>query len=147
MAFVFVLQNAKVMSHTDDSNKDFPGYPHYPSGEDITNNKKKQPLNGTNLNDQAESAASEESENDINAEDLAALEQEDRNIVATNLDDTDEDGTPLNENADIKDMGADLDVPGAELDDVDEAVGEEDEENNYYSLGDNDTSEDIEGIP
>jgi hypothetical protein len=28
-----------------------------------------------------------------------------------------------------------LDVPGSELDDADEAIGEEDEENNYYSLG------------
>lgn len=28
-----------------------------------------------------------------------------------------------------------LDVPGAELDDDDEAKGAEDEENNYYSLG------------
>jgi hypothetical protein len=31
--------------------------------------------------------------------------------------------------------GQDLDVPGAELDDADEATGGEDEENNYYSLG------------
>jgi len=31
--------------------------------------------------------------------------------------------------------GEDLDVPGAELDDEDELLGEEDEENNYYSLG------------
>lgn len=31
-----------------------------------------------------------------------------------------------------------LDVPGAELDDADEKVGEEDEENNYYSLGGDD---------
>jgi hypothetical protein len=29
----------------------------------------------------------------------------------------------------------DLDIPGAELDDADEELGEEDEENNYYSLG------------
>ena len=29
----------------------------------------------------------------------------------------------------------DLDIPGAELDDRDEMIGEEDEENNYYSLG------------
>jgi hypothetical protein len=29
----------------------------------------------------------------------------------------------------------DLDVPGSELDDAQEAVGSEDEENNYYSLG------------
>lgn len=28
-----------------------------------------------------------------------------------------------------------LDVPGAELDDRNEKIGEEDEENNYYSLG------------
>ena len=33
--------------------------------------------------------------------------------------------------------GADLDVPGAELDDANEMLGEEDEENNYYSLSDN----------
>ncbi|MBC7749641.1 MAG: hypothetical protein H7Z76_13895 [Methylotenera sp.] len=31
--------------------------------------------------------------------------------------------------------GADLDVPGSELDDAMEKVGSEDEENNYYSIG------------
>lgn len=31
-----------------------------------------------------------------------------------------------------------LDVPGASLDDPDELIGEEDEENNYYSLGGDD---------
>lgn len=31
--------------------------------------------------------------------------------------------------------GGDLDVPGSELDDVQERIGSEDEENNYYSLG------------
>lgn len=31
--------------------------------------------------------------------------------------------------------GQDLDVPGSELDDLNESIGEEDEENNYYSLG------------
>lgn len=36
------------------------------------------------------------------------------------------------------DSGDDLDVPGSELDDEDEAIGEEDEENNYYSLGGDD---------
>ena len=34
--------------------------------------------------------------------------------------------------------GDDLDVPGSELDDKDEAIGKEDEENNYYSLGGDD---------
>lgn len=32
-------------------------------------------------------------------------------------------------------VGDDLDIPGEELDDANEALGEEDEENNYYSLG------------
>ena len=32
----------------------------------------------------------------------------------------------------------DLDVPGSELDDDQEAIGDEDEENNYYSLGGDD---------
>lgn len=31
-----------------------------------------------------------------------------------------------------------LDVPGEDLDDADEIIGEEDEENNYYSLGGDD---------
>ena len=41
------------------------------------------------------------------------------------------------------DPAHDLDVPGSELDDADEAIGEEDEENNYYSLG-GDRHEDLE---
>ena len=32
-------------------------------------------------------------------------------------------------------LGADLDVPGADLDDAQEDIGSEDEENNYYSIG------------
>ena len=32
-------------------------------------------------------------------------------------------------------IGSDLDVPGSELDDEQEKIGNEDEENNYYSLG------------
>ena len=42
-----------------------------------------------------------------------------------------------------KNLGDDLDIPGAELDDAEEAIGEEDEENNYYSLG-GDNHEDLE---
>lgn len=53
----------------------------------------------------------------------------------------DEDETELTRNkinAKIKKEGDDLDVPGSELDDADEAIGEEDEENNYYSVGGDD---------
>lgn len=42
----------------------------------------------------------------------------------------------LNEKSFEEDVsGDDLDVPGSELDDNEEAIGSEDEENNYYSLG------------
>jgi hypothetical protein len=45
-----------------------------------------------------------------------------------------EKGEPYDETEDSPlDIG--LDVPGAELDDANEIIGEEDEENNYYSLG------------
>lgn len=39
--------------------------------------------------------------------------------------------------------GKDLDIPGSELDDAQEARGSEDEENNHYSLG-SDQNEDLE---
>lgn len=53
----------------------------------------------------------------------------------------DDEGNIINENEqEVEDAekeltGADLDVPGSELDDSNEVIGEEDEENNYYSLG------------
>lgn len=40
--------------------------------------------------------------------------------------------------------GSDLDVPGSELDDDLEMIGDEDEENNYYSLSDN--NDDLEDL-
>jgi hypothetical protein len=42
----------------------------------------------------------------------------------------------VNEKGNPLDMGADLDIPGAELDDAEEAIGGEDEENNNYSRPD-----------
>uniref|UniRef100_UPI0040482137 hypothetical protein n=1 Tax=Flavobacterium sp. TaxID=239 RepID=UPI0040482137 len=47
-----------------------------------------------------------------------------------------EEADTSNEKAFKDDMsGKDLDVPGSELDDLQESIGSEDEENNYYSLG------------
>jgi len=64
------------------------------------------------------------------------LTEEGRDISKLALDESD--GTDLlNEGSDPSaDMGKDLDVPGAELDDDDEEIGEEDEENNTYSRPD-----------
>lgn len=61
-------------------------------------------------------------EADVNEDDLAVLNSS-----------NDEIGTP--HNVSNEDLGSDLDVPGSELDDKNEEIGEEDEENNYYSLG------------
>ena len=51
-----------------------------------------------------------------------------------------DDGQPAKRKSGNRDKypGDDLDIPGAELDDADEVTGEEDEENNYYSLGGDD---------
>lgn len=62
-------------------------------------------------------------------------DEEDRVIRATALDSTDEEGDPLNESGFSKSYsGKDLDVPGSEDDDYNEEIGEEDEENNAYSV-------------
>lgn len=58
---------------------------------------------------------------------------DDIELHEADLDDTDEDGVELNEGTDLS--GNELDVPGSELDDANEAIGEEDEENNSYSEG------------
>ncbi len=65
---------------------------------------------------------------------------DDQNLRKAALDETDDDGAPLNEAGFNKNISPDdLDIPGADLDDSDEAIGEEDEENNDYSLNaDND---------
>ena len=62
-------------------------------------------------------------------------DSEDYNLRRAELDSTDDDGDPLNEEGFGEDMsGEDLDIPGAEEDNADEEIGEEDEENNSWSL-------------
>jgi hypothetical protein len=62
--------------------------------------------------------------------------RDDQQLRRAELDAVDEDGEPLNEKTSANAAsGSDLDVPGAGEDDADEKIGEEDEENNSYSLG------------
>lgn len=65
-------------------------------------------------------------------EDMPTMD--DKNVRIAELDSTDEAGTPLNEGTGIG-TGSDLDIAGADEDDLNEELGEEDEENNEYSLG------------
>jgi hypothetical protein len=68
-------------------------------------------------------------EADVTREDLALLGDKDAD------QDEGDDEVTGNARVDETDEEHDLDVPGAELDDREENIGEEDEENNYYSLG------------
>lgn len=62
---------------------------------------------------------------------------DDQQLKQAELDNKDDEGEPLNEGSlSGSRSGADLDVPGAEADDANEEIGEEDEENNDYSDAD-----------
>ncbi len=66
-----------------------------------------------------------------------SLSDDDNRLKNSQLDSTDNDGEPLNEESSADNVtGSDLDIPGAEDDDADEAIGEEDEENNGFSVAD-----------
>lgn len=86
-----------------------------------------------NLNQQDANVTKEERKilddaaNKMQTADQQALEQ-------ATLDQEDDEGEPLSEKTALS--GGDLDVPGSELDDNNEEIGEEDEENNSFSLDD-----------
>lgn len=83
---------------------------------------------------------SERGEADVTDEDLQALGPKDLSM------DMGEDERILKNRVWPVDMvGSDLDVPGSELDDDNEAIGSEDEENNNYSLGGDRHEDDMEG--
>jgi hypothetical protein len=94
--------------------ENLPGYPVYPSSEDIYSNCLE--------------------EADINPEDVSKTKEPNENYKV---------GTMNEKDFDHDFSGSDLDVPGSELDDYQEEVGNEDEENNFYSLG-GDDHEDLE---
>ncbi len=84
----------------------FREYPAYPVSEDIYNRFKK--------------------EENIDPEDTSKVKK---------TDNSDNAPTNIREGSIDDVLGRNLDVPGSELDDEGENVGNEDEENNYYSIG------------
>ena len=95
---------------TDTKGKiNLPGYPLYLATEDIYGQYKE--------------------EKSIDPEDISKIKDssDDKKAGKSNEKDFVED-----------ESGSDLDVPGSELDDEQEKIGNEDEENNYYSLGGDD---------
>ncbi|MFL5762717.1 MAG: hypothetical protein ACJ77K_02170 [Bacteroidia bacterium] len=71
------------------------------------------------------------SKSDLTPEDLDALGPDDNLAMDGGYDED-----LRNRTFPVDFAGKDLDVPGAELDDAQEEIGEEDEENNLYSEGD-----------
>lgn len=95
--------------------KPMPGYPSYDKKDDVYNQNKKE-----KYSEEEERLKVETEEDKWNEVDAEREGREPRENKADNLD-----------------------IPGAELDDDMEDIGEEDEENNYYSLG-GDNHEDLE---
>ena len=94
--------------------KDPEGYPLYPTQDDIYSRLKE--------------------DKDIDPEDLSRIKKNDDKFELDPEEELDLENDPL---------GDDLDVPGSELDDDQEDIGNEDEENNFYSIG-GDNHEDLE---
>ena len=74
--------------------------------------------------------------------------EDDPRLRQAELDKTDAQGDLLNEGSLATSVsGADLDMAGVDADDPMEAIGEEDEENNVYSLGSDSNDNVTEGTP
>ena len=136
---------------------EFPGYPHYPASEDIThpaNGVKKVEADLETMNRSVQGSGVSNAPVSERLDSVNPEEEPDDDLVivpGTEADVTEDDLIILGPRDQDMDMGDDeilrgnmqptsladeeLDIPGAELDDENESIGEEDEENNYYSLG------------
>jgi hypothetical protein len=139
---------------------DIPGQEHIhvpPLGELADTTISSDDEEGKGILDDEEDEEDIDSESDVTDEERQDLEtsanvtpgEEDADgLRRASLDSTDDDGDPLNEGSfGDETSGADLDVPGAELDDESEDIGAEDEENNTYSRGGVDNDNMTEGTP
>jgi hypothetical protein len=134
--------------------RDLPGYPHYPPEEDIMNPQSgfkkisaddeianSKSLSSRSINNPVEPAESSKDDGDdikIVRGTEADVTKDDLRLLGARDEDADlGDDELMQANARVDDVPNedDLDVPGSDLDDADEELGEEDEENNYYSLG------------
>lgn len=142
-------------SRQNPADQDLPGYPHYPAEDDILNpqngmrkvNSDVEGLaNSTRLSSRAASDRPDDDDNnrteesdslgivsgtdaDVTEEDLAALGDRDED-----MDQGDDELMHANARVDEVETEDDLDIPGQETE-RDDAMGQGDEENDYYSLG------------
>ena len=125
--------------------KDIPGQEHVrplPAGEMADTTISSADEEANDILDTDEDIVVEQYNSNVTKEEKDLLQQsseslgteDDLQLHQAALDNTDEDGTPLNETINLS--GSDLDVPGSDEDDFNNETGEEDEENNLYSLND-----------
>ncbi len=122
--------------------KDIPGQehvhvPHFSEFADVTissdDEEGKGILDDLNEGNEADVSVIEKQLLEDAATDIGT--EDEKGLRNAKMDDIDFEKEPLNEKDDVS--GDDLDIPGSENDDDNESIGEEDEENNLYSLGDN----------
>jgi hypothetical protein len=144
------MENNKGKENTYNE-EEFPGYPHYPAKEDILNQPGVERVdvdveNLSRSNTQNSSALPDPSVKTPAADEpppaVGDMDDDIKVVPGTEADVTPDDLVALGEQDSdfgrrdqLQVSGDDLDVPGAEDDDANEDIGEEDEENNYYSLG------------
>ena len=103
--------NTKLSDHlpNNDETDTLQGYQFYPESEDIYNKFRE--------------------EKNMDPEDISKVKKSDNSDKARpNIEEESSDDA----------FGSSLDIPGSELDDEQENIGNEDEENNYYSIGGDD---------
>ena len=74
-------------------------------------------------------------------EDIYEQDKEDKEIDPEQITIEEELSENSQKDFDEDSLDSGLDIPGSELDDEQEKIGSEDEENNYYSLGDDNSKE------
>ncbi|CAL1521094.1 hypothetical protein [Chitinophaga sp. MM2321] len=99
----------KIKNKHPEEDKDFPGYPEYPAGEDIMNTKNR------------------DKEVDLDMDEVTRSFRHNSDLSPGK--------SKGPAKSDEQEETWKQDKTGAELDDEEEAIGEEDEENNIYSLG------------
>lgn len=116
------------------------GQPGAPGGKTQGNTPRDNSIDNEETNDTQDNVTGEERKALSDAA-KKTVTRDQQNLDAARLDQYDEDGEPLNEGSGFG--GNDLDVPGSELDDDNEEIGEEDEENNPYSVDEENEDNDI----
>ncbi|HVW99006.1 MAG TPA: hypothetical protein VHA52_00980 [Candidatus Babeliaceae bacterium] len=124
------------------TDQDFPGYPHYPAKEDIMDQRTGSHQVDVDMENLASArnatgvsqrfSTTKTNPQNPSAQNFSSKKNDEEDLDELNST-NDEIGVP--QNVSNEDLNTDLDVPGSELDDAEENIGEEDEENNYYSLG------------